>query len=119
MHVFRTAVLVLLLVNLAWGGEDSESNVSLITAADIAREKSANLLEMLKRRVGLDENNRVISMRGGRGIAVVVDGFVSSVSELSALRPEQVEHIEVLRGVASARFGAEALGGAIAVTTRR
>ena len=43
----------------------------------------------------------------------------SSVSELSALRPEQVERIEVLRGAASARFGAEAMGGAIAVTTRR
>jgi outer membrane receptor protein involved in Fe transport len=119
MHVSRTAAVLLLLVNLAWAGEASESDVSLITAADIAREKPASLLEMLKRRVGLDENNSVISMRGVRGIAVVVDGFVSSVSELSALRPEQVERIEVLRGAASARFGAEAMGGAIAVTTRR
>ena len=34
------------------------------------------------------------------------------------MRPEQVEQIEILRGAASARFGAEAMGGAIAITTR-
>lgn len=97
---------------------DASTDVSVITAADIAHEKPAGLLEMLKSRVGLDENNSVISMRGVKGIAIFVDGFASSMSELSALKPEQVERIEVLRGAASARFGAEAMGGAIAVTTR-
>lgn len=112
--------LALIVASLSAQAESAaESDVSMITAADIAREKPASLMEMLKRRVGLDENNSVISMRGVRGIAVVVDGFVSSASELTALRPEQVERIEVLRGAASARFGAEAMGGAIAVTTRR
>jgi outer membrane receptor protein involved in Fe transport len=96
------------------GGTD----VSLITAADISREKPASLVELLKGRVGLDENNSVISMRGVKGIAILVDGFASSMSELAALKPEQVARIEVLRGAASARFGAEAMGGAIAVTTR-
>ena len=104
---------------LAQGENTAETDVSVITAADIAHVKPASMPEMLTRLIGLDENNSVISMRGVRGIAVVVDGFVSSVSELSALRPEQVERIEVLRGAASARFGAEAMGGAIAVTTRR
>lgn len=96
------------------GGAD----ISQITAADIAREKPASLVEMLKSRVGLDENNNVITMRGVRGIAIFVDGFASSMAELTALKPEQVERIEILRGAASARFGAEAMGGAIAVTTR-
>lgn len=100
----------------AFGAEDTNS--TLITAADIAREKPADLMEMLRSRVGLDENNSVITMRGVRGIAIFVDGFASSVSELKALKPEQVEKIEILRGAASARFGAEAMGGAIAVTTR-
>lgn len=112
--------LVFLLASLPAHGENAaETDVSLITAADIAREKPTSLLEMLKRRVGLDENNSVISMRGVRGIAVFVDGFVSSTAELAALKPEQVAQIEVLRGAASARFGAEAMGGAIAVSTRR
>ncbi|HTY04448.1 MAG TPA: TonB-dependent receptor [Rhodocyclaceae bacterium] len=90
----------------------------MITAADIAREKPSDIVEMLKSRVGLDENNSVITMRGVKGIAIFVDGFASSMTELAALKPEQVERIEVLRGAASARFGAEAMGGAIAVTTR-
>ncbi len=98
--------------------EGGEGEVSLITAADIAREKPADLVELLRSRVGLDENNSVITMRGVRGIAIFVDGFASSVAELRALKPAQAERIEILRGAASARFGAEAMGGAIAVTTR-
>ncbi|WIM04782.1 MAG: TonB-dependent receptor [Candidatus Nitricoxidivorans perseverans] len=99
-------------------GATAPNDVSLITAADIAREKPADLLEMLKSRVGLDESNSVITMRGVRGIAIFVDGFASSMPELKALKPEQVEKIEILRGAASARFGAEAMGGAIAIATR-
>lgn len=95
-----------------------EADPALITAADIAREKPVDLVEMLKRRVGLDENNSVITMRGVRGIAIFVDGFASSMAELKALKPEQVEQVEIVRGAASARFGAEAMGGAIAVSTR-
>lgn len=114
----RRALVLLLAVSLVHAESGGETDVSLITAADIAREKPANLMEMLKSRVGLDENNSVITMRGVRGIAVFVDGFASSVSELKTLKPEQVEKIEILRGAASARFGAEAMGGAIAVATR-
>lgn len=97
------------------GGDGGDS---LITAADIEREKPADLVELLRSRVGLDESNSVITMRGVKGIAIFVDGFASSMAELGALKPGQVERIEVLRGAASARFGAEAMGGAIAVTTR-
>jgi len=106
---------LLLLVTAAWAEGDE---VSLITAADIAREKPADLVEMLRSRVGLDVSNSVVSMRGVQGIAVFVDGFASSAAEFSRLRPEQIERIEILRGAASARFGAEAMGGAIAITTR-
>jgi outer membrane receptor protein involved in Fe transport len=105
------------------GGADTvaqpHDDVSIITAAEIARERPYDLMEMLRSRVGLNENNSVITMRGVRGIAVFVDGFSSSVAELKALRPEQVEKVEIMRGAASARFGAEAMGGAIAVTTRQ
>lgn len=117
MRSFRIASVLLLVTALAHA-EDGNTDVSLITAADITREKPSDLMEMLRSRVGLDENNSVITMRGVRGIAVFVDGFASSVSELKALKPEQVEKIEILRGAASARFGAEAMGGAIAVATR-
>ena len=110
--------VVLGLVAVLAHAEGGETDISVITAADIAREKPADLMEMLRSSVGLDESNGVITMRGVRGIAVFVDGFASSTSELKALKPEQVEKIEILRGAASARFGAEAMGGAIAVSTR-
>jgi outer membrane receptor protein involved in Fe transport len=97
---------------------DGEADVSLITAADIAREKPSDVMELLRTRVGLDVSNSVVTMRGVKGIAVFVDGFASSTAEFSRLRPEQIERIEILRGAASARFGAEAMGGAIAITTR-
>ncbi len=118
MRSSRFVLTLLLAVGAAHGEDGKEADAALITAADIAREKPANIVEMLKSRVGLDENNSVITMRGVRGIAISVDGFASSMAELQALKPEQVERIEILRGAASARFGAEAMGGAIAVVTR-
>lgn len=112
-------LLLLLTISLAHAADDGAADASLIiTAADIAREKPADLMEMLRSRVGLDVSNSVVTMRGVKGIAVFVDGFASSSNEFSRLRPEQVEKIEILRGAASARFGAEAMGGAIAITTR-
>ncbi len=95
-----------------------QPDVALITADEIARDKPADVVELLRARVGLDENNSTITMRGVKGIAIFVDGFSSSTAELKALKPEQIERIEILRGAASARFGAQAMGGAIAVTTR-
>ena len=117
MQSSNLVLALLLAVGVAHGEEGTGADASLITAADIAREKPADLVEMLKARVGLDENNSVITMRGVRGIAIFVDGFASSMAELKALRPEQVEQVEILYGAASARFGAEAMGGAIAVAT--
>ena len=114
----RLALALLFAAGLAYGEEGGETDISRITAADIAREKPADIMEMLRARVGLDVNNSVITMRGVKGVAVFVDGFTSSVTELESLRPEQVEKIEILRGAASARFGAEAMGGAIVITTR-
>lgn len=109
-----------LLPPVAMAGADGKEDTSMtvITAEDIGREKPADLIELLRTKVGLDDSSGTFTMRGVRGIAVFVDGFASSVQELKALKPEQVEKIEILRGAASASFGAEAMGGAIAVVTR-
>lgn len=110
------ALLPLAAMAGADGKEDT--SITVITAEDIGREKPADLIELLRTKVGLDDSSGTFTMRGVRGIAVFVDGFASSVQELKALKPEQVEKIEILRGAASASFGAEAMGGAIAVVTR-
>ena len=63
---------ILFLASAVWAS--SGEDISLITAADIAREKPADVMEMLRARVGLDVSNSVITMRGVKGIAVFVDG---------------------------------------------
>ena len=112
------ACALLPLAAMAEADEKNDTDTTVVTARDIELEKPADLIELLRTKVGLDDSSGTFTMRGVRGIAIFVDGFASSVSELKALKPEQVEKIEILRGAASARFGAEAMGGAIAVTTR-
>lgn len=93
--------------------------VTVITAAEIARERPADLIALLRSRVGLDVTGGNVSMRGVRGVVFVLDGFTVTVEEMGQVRPEQVRRLEIRRGAASARFGADAMGGAVVVTTRR
>lgn len=106
------------LVALAETDGKDDPNVTVITAQDIEREKPADLIELLRSKVGLDDSGGTITMRGVNGIAIYVDGFPSTMTDLRQIKPERVARIEILRGAASARFGADAMGGAIAVTTQ-
>lgn len=113
---FGLGVWLCLASALAWaeGGEGS-----VITAEDIAREHPASLSELLRSRAGVDDSSGSITMRGVRGIAFVLDGLPSSMTALTQLNLEDIERIDILRGAASASYGAEAMGGAIVVTRRR
>lgn len=116
---FLWAWALLPLVAMAETDGKEDTNVTVITAQDMEREKPADLIELLRSKVGLDDSGGTITMRGVRGIAIYVDGFASTMTDLRQIKPERVERIEILRGAASARFGADAMGGAIAVTTRK
>ncbi len=100
-----------------WAQENG--SVTIITNEDIAREKPTNLISLLRSRVGLDVTGSSVTMRGVRGVVFILDGFTVGVEEISQVRPEQVIRIEIQRGAASARFGANAMGGAIQITTRQ
>lgn len=91
----------------------------MLTAEDIRRERPSNLIELLRSRVGLDDRGGTLSMRGVPGVVVQIDGFIASMEALRQLAPEQVVQVKVLRGAASAHFGAGAMGGAIVVTTEK
>lgn len=116
---FLWAWALLPLAAMAETDGKEDTNVTVITAQDMEREKPADLIELLRSKVGLDDSGGTITMRGVRGIAIYVDGFASTMTDLRQIKPERVERIEILRGAASARFGADAMGGAIAVTTRK
>lgn len=97
----------------------SDTNSSVISAADIQREHPASISDLLRTRAGVDNSSGAITMRGVQGIAVILNGLPSTMTDLSQLSLDDIERIEILRGAASARFGANAMGGAIVVTTRR
>lgn len=122
MHVVVPLVLltVLSFVALTAAAEEAEANhVTTLTAADIRRERPADLVELLRSSVGLDDRGGTLSMRGVPGVVVQIDGFVSGMEALRLLKPEQIVEIKILRGAASAHFGAGAMGGAILVTTEK
>ncbi|MGE5548439.1 MAG: TonB-dependent receptor [Solirubrobacterales bacterium] len=95
--------------------------VEVVTRAEIEAEKPASLVELLTRRVGVAESGGALAIRGVPKIAVHLDGVAvdSTVVALNRIRVEDIERVEIHRGAASARFGADALGGAIAITSRK
>lgn len=99
----------------------ADGDREIITAEDIEIQKPATLMELLNRRVGLGNGGSQLSLRGVPGVAVYVDGFSrgSASAEIDKVKPQDVLRIEILRGAASARYGAEALGGAVVIVTRQ
>jgi outer membrane receptor protein involved in Fe transport len=102
-----------------WAENSPQTNSSIITAADIQREHPASVSDLLRTRAGVDDSSGTITMRGVPGVAVVLNGLPSSLSDVNQLNLQDIEHIEIFRGAASARFGSNAMGGAIVVTTRK
>lgn len=98
--------------------DEARAGATVITAGDIDRDRPASLTALLREAVGLDEQGGQVSMRGVKGVVVLVDGVVHATVP-SSLAPADVERIEILRGAASSRYGASAMGGAILIRTRR
>ncbi|MBI5788800.1 MAG: TonB-dependent receptor [Candidatus Schekmanbacteria bacterium] len=109
--------ILLLCPRLAYADDNKE----VITCEDIVKGKPATLMELLKKRVGVGDSAGALTLRGIPNVAVYINGFPASgvVTVIEGIKPEDVEQIEIYRGAASARFGADALGGAIVITTRK
>ena len=113
--------------------KDSTAAVTVFTRADIDRLQPVNVADLLGRVPGVQ-----IQQSGGRGSTtgvfirgtktaqtlVLIDGVrVGSASSggasLQHLNLEQIERVEVFRGVRSAVYGSDAIGGVIQIFTRR
>ena len=112
---------------------DTLSDVSVIDREQIEAAGQSTLTELLARQPG-------VQMSGNGGAGASVDYFIrgsdsrqtvvlidgvrvgsgsSGTAALQYLPLSQIERIEVLRGPASAVFGADAIGGVIQIFTRR
>jgi outer membrane receptor protein involved in Fe transport len=94
------------------------SSVTIITAADIERQRPVSVMALLREKVGIDQQGGQVSMRGVKGVVIVVDG-VPQTTIPSYLKPEDVEWIRIIRGAASARYGASGMGGAVVIRLKR
>lgn len=99
-------------------GEEASSSITIISAADIERDKPTSIMALLREKVGIDEQGGQVSMRGVKGVVIVVDGAPQTTIP-SYLNPEDVEQIEIVRGAASSRYGASAMGGAIVIRSKQ
>jgi vitamin B12 transporter len=113
--------------------DELTSDVTVIGPEDIARSGADSLAQLLQRQPGVE-----ITMNGGRAnvsgafirgananqTLVLVDGLrisssTTGATTLEAIPLEQIERIEILRGPASALYGADAIGGVIQIFTRQ
>lgn len=105
--------------------------IEVISAEDIERTPSRELVDVLKKNASVDViqypgNLSGIGIRGFRpefsGInkrsLLLVDGRPAMSTNLSLVNMDQVERIELLKGPASALYGAQAMGGVVNLITR-
>jgi len=111
---------------------ETPQKIEVIDARDIERSVAADITDVLKKNSGVDVVQYTgslsgIGIRGFRpetsGInkrsLLLVDGRPSGVTNLSTLLLDNVERIEVLKGPASAVYGASAMGGVVNIITRQ
>lgn len=114
------------------GADDTARTISLIDSEKLATQPGANGVQALLAEVpGI-----VFARSGGLGGQLIVRGFNSNTSrsmlaidgdryrgrntlEFNMIDPNAIERIEVIRGPASALWGADAMNGVVNVVTRR
>ena len=111
---------------------ETPQKIEVVDAQDIERSVAADVTDALKKNAGVDvvQYNGVLSGIGIRGFRpeisginkrslLLIDGRPSGVTNLATLLLDNIDHIEVLKGPASAVYGASAMGGVVNVITRQ
>jgi vitamin B12 transporter len=113
--------------------EDVASAIQVITDQQLDRTVATSFLDLLKKSAAIDviqypNGLGGISLRGLRPdfeftinprTLVLVDGRPSGSTSFNTISPESIARVEVLRGPASAVYGASAIGGVVNIITRR
>ena len=110
-------------------------STTIITQEDIAQKQAKSVEDIIFNETGVtrtvDAMGRVgVSIRGAepRHTLILIDGqpvmgdfakYSGQGDELQRIGTENVDHIEIIRGAASAKYGADAIGGVVNVVTRK
>lgn len=111
------------------------SSITVITATDILAKRITNVADALRTVPGLDVirsggpgQPTAVYLRGANAnhTLVLVDGVemndpssTDGSFDFANLQIDNIEHIEVVRGAASAAYGSDAMGGVINVITKK
>lgn len=110
-------------------------STTIITAEDIAKTQAKSVEDIIFTETGVtrtvDAMGRVgVSIRGAepRHTLIMVDGqpvmgdiakYSGAGDELQRIGAENIDHIEIIRGSASAKYGSDAIGGVINVVMKK
>lgn len=109
---------------------DANANISVVTREEIENAHYDNLEDAIRNMPGVTVlnygnkgmNSNSIRINGSNNVILLIDGVRANYSgtsiQASYLDLDNVESIEVLKGAASALYGADAKGGVINVITR-
>ena len=116
-------------------GRYDSQQVQIITAKDIEDKQAKSVEDIIFTQTGVsktvDAMGRTgVSIRGAepRHTLILVDGqpvmgdlakYSGAMDEVMRLGTENVDHIEVIQGASSARYGSDAIGGVINVVTKK
>jgi len=112
---------------------DVLSDVTVITAEDIARSGAGSIIDVLQRQRGIEISrnggpgtNSAVFIRGANSNqnVVLVDGVrigssTSGAANWSALPLQAIDHIEIVYGPMSTLYGADAIGGVVQIFTKK
>ncbi|MDO8734368.1 MAG: TonB-dependent receptor plug domain-containing protein, partial [Elusimicrobiota bacterium] len=116
--------------------EKTATNITVISEEKIKNSDAKNVGEILKNKTGIVESPKYgtlgalseIRIRSGGGsskqVLVMIDGRPANnnalgSANLSEIPTENIEKIEIMRGPASALYGANALGGVVNIITKK
>jgi len=107
-------------------------STSVVTQEDIVNSQAPDLRSLLRNQAGVEfsttggmGSNTSLYMRGANSnqVLIMIDGVrVSGVSsgtaQIANILPDQIDHIEVVRGNVSALYGSDAIGGVVQIFTK-
>ncbi|CAG9179151.1 Vitamin B12 transporter BtuB [Cupriavidus pampae] len=111
---------------------DALPHTTVVTQEDIVNSQAPDLRSLLRGQAGVEfasnggiGANTTLFLRGANSnqVLILVDGVrIAGVSggtaQLANILPDQIDHIEIVRGNVSALYGSDAIGGVVQIFTK-